>query len=184
MESRINIGKGKSVFDKKPLGERLGNKDVFKKFFNFSQAINKKVKANPKYADVKSVINHGKTMKDVQVISDNLVAKKKGENFGRIKASTLAKFLSEINNEESVFGLMQNADDAEKENFDVQSTTGSVMSIGGQSIVTCTTDMLGITSETKFILLDLRDEEEYKQFHIKEAISFPAPNISRDKIFS
>jgi centrosomal protein CEP41 len=44
--------------------------------------------------------------------------------------------------------------------------------------------MLGITSETKFILLDLRDEDEYKKFHIKEAINFPAPNISRDKTFA
>jgi len=44
--------------------------------------------------------------------------------------------------------------------------------------------MLGITAETKFILLDLRDEDDYKKYHIKEAISFPAPNISRDKIFS
>ena len=44
--------------------------------------------------------------------------------------------------------------------------------------------MLGITSETKFILLDLREEEEYKEWHIKEAINFPAPNITRDKTFS
>lgn len=44
--------------------------------------------------------------------------------------------------------------------------------------------MLGITAETKFILLDLREEDEYKKYHIKESISFPAPNISRDKIFS
>lgn len=61
------------------------------------------------------------------------------------------------------------------------------MSIGAESTtsaVTCTTDMLGITAETKFILLDLRDEEDYKKFHIKEAISFPAPNIVRDKVFS
>lgn len=61
------------------------------------------------------------------------------------------------------------------------------MSIGAESVtstVTCTTDMLGITAETKFILLDLRDEDEYKQYHIREAISFPAPNISRDKIFA
>jgi len=39
------------------------------------------------------------------------------------------------------------------------------MSMGAESVssaVTCTTDMLGITSETKFILLDLRDEDEYK----------------------
>jgi hypothetical protein len=61
---------------------------------------------NPKYADVKSTINHGKTMKDVEIISDQLIAKRKGENFGRIKCSTLAKFLSEVHSEESVFGLM------------------------------------------------------------------------------
>lgn len=69
----------------------------------------------------------------------------------------------------------------------MQSTTGSVYSMGAESVssaVTCSTEMLGITSETKFILLDLRDEEDYKKFHIREAISFPAPNISRDKIFS
>ena len=151
--------------------------------------ITKKVKTNPKYSDVKSVVNHGKTMKDVQVISDQLVAKRKGENFGRIQATTLAKLLNEVNNEESVFGLMKSAQDAEdkENNFDVQSTTGSVMSMGAESTtsaVTYTTDMLGITSETKFILLDLRDEDEYKQYHIREAISFPAPNISRDKIFA
>jgi hypothetical protein len=38
------------------------------------------------------------------------------------------------------------------------------MSVGAESVtsaVTCTTEMLGITQETKFILLDLRDEEEY-----------------------
>lgn len=32
--SRVNIGKGKSAFDKKPLGEIFGNKDV--RLFRFS----------------------------------------------------------------------------------------------------------------------------------------------------
>jgi centrosomal protein CEP41 len=60
------------------------------------------------------------------------------------------------------------------------------MSVGAESVssaVTCTTDMLGITSQTKFILLDLREEEDYKKWHIKESINFPAPNITRDKTF-
>jgi len=57
--------------------------------------MSKKIKTNPKYADVKSVINHGKTAKDVEIISDQLIAKRKGENFGRVKCSTLAKFLTE-----------------------------------------------------------------------------------------
>jgi len=29
--------------------------------------------------------------------------------------------------------------------------------------------------------MDLREKEDYDKFHIKEAISFPGPNISRDK---
>ncbi len=149
--------------------------------------MNKKVKTNPKYSEVKSVINHGKTVKDVTIASDQLIAKKKGENFGRIKATTLAKFLSETNNEESVFGLVQKETFEDKENCDTRSTTSSIMSVGAESVtsaVTCTTDMLGITAETKFILLDMRDEDEYRDFHIREAINFPAPNISRDKMFA
>ena len=68
---------------------------------------------------MKSQVNHGKNMKDVEIISDNLVAKRKGENFGRIKVSTLAKFLGEQTNEESVFGLVQQAPDeiSQSENF-------------------------------------------------------------------
>ena len=44
--------------------------------------------------------------------------------------------------------------------------------------------MLGITQDTQFILLDLREEEDYKKWHIREAINFPAPNITRDKTFA
>jgi len=44
--------------------------------------------------------------------------------------------------------------------------------------------MLGITADTKFLLLDLREPEDYNKWHIKDAISFPSPNICRDKTFS
>jgi centrosomal protein CEP41 len=50
------------------------------------------------------------------------------------------------------------------------------------SAVTYATDMLGITAETSFLLLDLRDHEEYNLWRIKESISYPAPNIGRDKL--
>jgi rhodanese-related sulfurtransferase len=29
--------------------------------------------------------------------------------------------------------------------------------------------------------LDLREKTDYDSYHIKEAVSYPAPNISRDK---
>jgi len=48
--------------------------------------------------------------------------------------------------------------------------------------VTYATDMLGITANTSFLLLDLRDPEDYNLWRIKESINYPAPNISRDKV--
>jgi len=42
--------------------------------------------------------------------------------------------------------------------------------------------MLGITSDTSFLLLDLRDPDDYVMWRIKEALNFPGPNISRDKM--
>lgn len=95
---------------------------------------------------------------------------------------TLAKFLSENNNEESVIGLMQqHQKNNDKENFDAMSV---ISGKSEQSVVTTQPNQfLGKAEETKFILLDLREEEEYNRFHIREAINFPAPNISRDKTF-
>jgi centrosomal protein CEP41 len=50
------------------------------------------------------------------------------------------------------------------------------------SAVTYATEMLGITANTSFLLLDLRDPDDYNLWRIKEAINYPAPNIGRDKI--
>ena len=49
------------------------------------------------------------------------------------------------------------------------------------SHVTYATEMLGITQNTTFLLLDLRDPDEHQKWHIKESINFPAVNIARDK---
>lgn len=118
MESVGYKGRGLSAFDKKPLAERYGNKAL----------INKKMPLNPKYAEVRSMVDHGvMTHKDVEILSDSLIAKKKGENFGRIKPKTLASFLTQSNNEESVFGLMRDRLQEDKENFETQSVA-SLMS--------------------------------------------------------
>ena len=60
--------------------------------------------------------------------------------------------------------------------------TGVSVAMSQVSAVTYATEMLGITQNTKFLLLDMRDQEEYQMFHIKEALNYPAPNIGRDKI--
>lgn len=42
--------------------------------------------------------------------------------------------------------------------------------------------MLGINECTKFLLLDLRDPDEYSLYRVRESINYPAPNIARDKV--
>ena len=60
--------------------------------------------------------------------------------------------------------------------------TGVSQAMSQMSAITYATEMLGITQNTKFLLLDMRDPEDYHLFHIKEALNYPAPNIGRDKI--
>lgn len=50
------------------------------------------------------------------------------------------------------------------------------------SAVTYATEQLGITDQTSFLLLDLRDPDEYDFWRIKESINYPAANIGRDKM--
>jgi len=73
--------------------------------------IQKKVPANKKYSNVSSKLGGktGTSAKDVNVVSDQLVAKRKGEKYKRIKCSTLAKLLSESEYEESIYNLNEGA---------------------------------------------------------------------------
>lgn len=50
----------------------IGDKNVLFQYSKlFLQILDKKVKKNPKYENVKSMINTGKTMKNVEIISKN-----------------------------------------------------------------------------------------------------------------
>lgn len=66
--------------------------------------------------------------------------------------------------------------------MDNQSVYSTQTGVTQASAVTYATDMLGITAQTTFLLLDLREPEEYGLWRIKEAINYPAPNIGRDKM--
>ena len=125
----------------------------------------------------------GKSQKDVEIISDKLVAKRKDEKFKRIKGSTLARLLQECTySKESIYSLA----DEEENKAPNDEVAESVYSMGtaktGASAVTYTTEQLGITGDTAFLLLDMREADEWESYHIKESINFPAPNISRDRL--
>ena len=136
------------------------------------------------------------------------MAKRKGEKHKRIKCSTLAKLMTENNYEESIYNLNENMSQMDMQsntgagggesiagllatgqnnaaNSDAKSQVSAYSQQSNQtsdSAVTYATDMLGITDETSFLLLDLRDPEDYDFWRIKEAINYPAANIARDKM--
>ena len=114
-----------------------------------------------------------------------MVTKRKDEKFKRVKPSTLAKLLSEKNySSESIYNLQEGGEEVKEHmGHDIAESVYSVNTMAtGVSAVTYNTEQLGITSETSFLLLDMREENEYADFHIKESISFPAPNVSRDRL--
>jgi centrosomal protein CEP41 len=76
----------------------------------------------------------------------------------------------------------QNPHISRQEEFkDDQSIYSQQTGVTQVSAVTYATEMLGITSNTSFLLIDLRDAEDYNLWRIKEAINFPGVNIGRDK---
>lgn len=153
--------------DKRTIAEKFGKKkDVTTtKINNYcNNQAEKKISPSKKYAYVKSTLDQGKTMKDVQIISkqknfsltakigDKLVAKRASEKFFRIKCSTLAKLLTGYNFGESVYNW--NGEDG-KEEFKLSEHAHDTESIYSMrtdathlSTVTVTTDQLGITVRT------------------------------------
>lgn len=146
----------------------------------------RKVPRNPKYEGIGPTVQTGKTVRQVEILSNQSVAKRKGELFKRMKPSTVGRLLEENPHQESIYRLGR--DDEEEQKVPV-SDTASVYSQAQSttSAVTLATEQLGLTvlptqSETEFLLLDLREPEEYAAYHIRDSLSFPAPNITRDRI--
>jgi len=160
----------------------------------------KKVPKNPKYDKVEATIDTGYTVKHIEVVSNQAIAKRKGELFSRIKASTVANLLKQDQNTESIYAVQADADgegygegypEEMKSHYGEIPDNQSVYSmrshmtqksdISRVSAITYATEQLGINDNTEFLLLYLREPDDYELFHIKESINFPGPNILRDK---
>lgn len=145
------------------------------------QPLDKKVPRNPKYERVGPVVKTGKTIKQVEVLSNQSVAKRKGELFKRIRPSTVSKLIEETQVAESIYSMggeeVKDIDDSASVFSYAPSEAPSMA-----SVVTVNTEALGITEDSEYVVLDLRDPEEFEKCHIKEAINFPAPNITRDRM--
>ncbi|EGR31545.1 hypothetical protein IMG5_107650 [Ichthyophthirius multifiliis] len=152
----------KQKMDKhKPLGHQFAKKDL----------LQTKPKITNKYTNVKKTINSGVTVRDVDVKSDRFIAKKKSENFGRIKPSFLSELLQQDKNTESVYELVDNNSKQNYEN-DNQSIT---------SIYNAEQNVDLNNQQPDFLILDIRDICEYEKYKIKESLPYPLIMIKQDK---
>jgi carboxylesterase type B len=78
--------------------------------------MDKKPITSSKYKDVSKQVNTGKTIKDVPVLSDQFISKRKGELFKRIKPSTIVKLIEENHNTESIYNLADDINNANADN--------------------------------------------------------------------
>jgi centrosomal protein CEP41 len=161
--------------DKRTIAQKYGNKEL----------MDKKLKPNPKYKNIGKVIDTGSTINNVAFISDQLVSKRKSELFKRLKGHTIIKLLksTQENQIESIYniGNEEMIQNNNNDNQSVYSQNTNKSNITGVTAVTYATEMLGNLSEIDYIILDLREESDYRNCHIKEALNFPGVMISRDK---
>ena len=149
------------------------------------KVMDRKVPRNPKYEHIGPTVQTGKTIRQVEVLSNQSVARRKGEVFKRMKATTVGKLLEQDSHKESIYSLGRDDEEVKVPVEDTASVYSAAQST--TSAVTLATEQLGLTvsatqADTEFLLLDLREPEEYAMYHIKDAISFPAPNITRDRL--
>ena len=111
------------------------------------------------------------------------MTKWKDEKFKWIKGATLARLLTDSTApKESIYNLAEGEEVKATAGDDAESVYTVNTMATGCSAVTYNTEQLGITGDTTFLLLDMREETEYLDYHIKESINFPAPNVTWDRI--
>lgn len=115
----------------------------------------KKPTNSGKYNNIKAQVQTGKTINDVEIMSDHYLSKRKNELFKRLKSSTIIKLLSENNNTESIYNLANECNEEEDipmdnisvtartENQSVKSYKTNITSKSSITAVTYATEMLG-----------------------------------------
>ena len=160
--------------------------------------MDKKIKTNPKYANIPTTLNTGITVDKVKIVSDSEVRQRRMEIFNRISKPSLVKQLGIERYSESIYDLDFNQEVDEKSlketSFHQEETKSQLSDMysnftGGtrQTLMTLKTvanEVVDINDETDFIVLDLRNPEEYEDYHIKDAESFPAPFVNRNSFKS
>ena len=120
-----------------------------------------------KYMNVQKKIDSGLTMRDVVFLTNQQVAHKRSEIFKRISAKKLHSLLQ---SEPLSQSIVHNNENTQKNSLPIY-----------ESFETPKNDFQSLMNRD-FILIDLRSEEDFKKYHIQEAINIPAMFFNQDRI--
>jgi len=129
---------------------------------NAQNASSEKLRAksnNAKFSHVKSSLNTGKHLGNIKPKFDT-----SGEVFKRVKRQSLEQMLSRLDEKEESVDDLHQSDDA------------SVI-----TTVTLDEETKAVYDNCDFLLLDVRDPEEFEKCHIVGALNYPAIKLRRDQ---
>ena len=121
----------------------------------------KRIPQNEKYAHVKSTIDSGLTMEKVKLVTAREYSKRRDEIFFRIKKEQLYQLLCEYEQDE-----YENVTDTNKGDLRIVSYSENSMP----------------TYDKPYLILDVREIDEFNNFHILQARTFPYQLLRRDQM--
>lgn len=124
--------------------------------------MDRKIPQNKKYANVESRLDTGMTVNKVKFVSNSEYSKKRDEIFFRLTKAQLYALYSEYE-----------ADEYE----DIAEADASY---GGPKIVTYSEVDQPVNSKP-YLILDIRERDEYEQYHLLQARHHPAALLRRDQ---
>lgn len=159
---------------------------------NGMSPLDRKVKRNPKYSNVRSALDTGASMSKVDIITTRAYLARKSELFKRVSAPTVAELMDEHLEDprESIFDIGAGA---EHEDADSSNTSGIPLaapgspSAGEPRVAVADPDDYSAgfyvqDNKPPFIVLDVREKHEFSQCRIACARHFPANDLKHDKI--
>ena len=152
------------------------------KYFVINQPLEKKIPKNPKFENVKPLVKTGKHANNIYYMSEAEKQKRKKEIFKRINTRSLARWIESAGPSESIYDLVDEVNDENcfKGNVINPNQSGAMSIFGGEGSPSKKL-IYDSQQESKFLLLDLRTQTDYNQFHIKESVNFPSRLINQDR---
>ena len=147
--------------------------------------LQRRVPKNPKYEHVQGVIDTGMNVRKVQNITTREYLKRKNELFKRVRPSSVYRLLCDHEEKhESIYDIGEEAESGG--GFAAAIARGASAdeskSSGVQIVTHSADDAVAEVERKPYLILDVRDEEEFEACHVTEAVSYPAPRISQDRI--